>query len=146
MNCGKNKNFNFFIMFPPSFQLLISEYQALDTPRERFQFLLELSESLPPVLPEQKIEKNTIKGCASKAWVFVQKDSHGKIQIFGDAEAQISKGMLAFFALGLSGCFPEEILKITDTELEKSGVFTSLSPSRSNGALSTWRMIFHAVQ
>ncbi|MEI7511155.1 MAG: SufE family protein [Candidatus Peregrinibacteria bacterium] len=132
-------------MIPASFQSLIADYQSLENPREKFQFLLELSEELPEIDSAKKTPECAVKGCASNAWVAVNRDTEGKIHISGAAEAQISKGMLAFFSLGLSGCTPQEVLLITDEELENTGVITSLSPSRANGALSTWKKIHHTA-
>lgn len=132
-------------MIPPSLQSIVDEYISLETPREKFQFLGELADELPPFDDTQKVPVNEVKGCASKAWIVITQNA-GKIFISGEGEAQISKGILAFFSLGLSGCTVEEIKNITDDDLKKTGILTSLSPSRSNGALSIWERIKKEVQ
>lgn len=128
-------------MIPKAIQELIDDFKELNSSTEQFQFFIELASELPAFPEEYKTDDYKIPGCASNAWVAVQKNTSEKIEIFADAEALISKGFLAFFILGFEGCRAEEITQFDPEILQKEGIISSLSPSRANGALASLKKI-----
>jgi cysteine desulfuration protein SufE len=128
------------MMIPSSFADLFTEFSSLSDPKEKFAFLLELSEELPLFPEEEKTEKNKISGCASNAWISTR-EQDGKLFFSGDADGQISKGVIAFLITGFSGLSPKEILSLPNEFFEEGSIFSSLSPSRSHGALSMIKKI-----
>lgn len=125
---------------PTLFAELLEEFSSFSDPKERFAFLLELSEELPLFPEGERTAENKISGCASNAWLSTHQ-KEGRLFFSGDADGQISKGVIAFLVLGLSGATPQEILSLPKELLEESGLLASLSPSRSHGALSMLRKI-----
>ncbi len=137
-----NKIFSSFM----SFSSLLSSVSECTSNTERFELLIELAAELPPMPSNLKTPQNKIIGCASQAWIAAEKKDDGSIQLWADGEAQISKGFLALLVEGLSGLSAQEILNTPESELQQSGLITSLSPSRSNGALASFRKMKEVVQ
>ena len=125
---------------PESLQELIEELEGLESQREKFSFLLELADELPPLETGQKTDENKLKGCASNAWVVIE-NRENKWYLCGEADAQISKGMLGFLSVALSGLTSEEIQNIPSSALDENPVFTALSPSRNNGFITALQRI-----
>lgn len=130
---------------PESLQELLEELEGLETQREKFSFLLELSSELPPLSSDKKNNDTKLKGCASNAWI-VFENINGKWRLSGEADAQISKGMLGFLSVALDGLTTQEIQNIPRSALEENELFQSLSPSRNNGFLTAMQTIHHAIE
>lgn len=63
-------------------------------PLEVYEYLVDLAKKLPKMDKKLYTEKYKIKGCSSRAWLWVtQKDQ--KINILADSDSLIVKGMLA---------------------------------------------------
>jgi cysteine desulfuration protein SufE len=138
-------------ILPKNITDLLEEFSGISDTKEKFEFLIELAEELPKFLPENKTPENKIIGCASDAWIKVEtspkKNISGEniIQISGIGDAVISKGILSFFIQCFHGLSAKEILDIQKNFPDifiDSGVITSLSPSRANGAKAMLEKIY----
>ena len=47
---------------------LIENFDLLETWEEKYDYLIELGQELPPMDPAQKTEENRVKGCQSSVW------------------------------------------------------------------------------
>lgn len=119
---------------------LIESFQETETSSEQFELFIELSSELPPFPTKDKCEAYKIPGCASNAWVKAEQKNNG-VHLTADADALISKGFLAFFVLGFKGWTAEQICTFNPSILKSEGIISSLSPSRSNGALASLKKI-----
>lgn len=126
---------------PPSFADIIEQLNACSSSQEKFQLLIEMAKELPPMPTEYKTAESKISGCASSAWIYGTKTQDGTLQWFADADAVMPKGFLAMLIEGIQGCSADEIQKIPDSFLQESGIVSSLSPSRANGALVSFQKI-----
>jgi cysteine desulfuration protein SufE len=61
------------------------------------------------------------------------------LQWQGDADAQITKGLLALLIQGLSGLSPSQVLAVDPAFMAETGLQASLTPSRANGFLNILR-------
>ena len=104
------------------------EYQDWE---ERYKHLIKMGKELNAFPEEQKVEKNLIKGCQSKAWLHAEfKD--GRVVFYGESEAAIVKGIMAIALKVYSGATPDEILNTKPDFLETIGLREHLSMNRSN--------------
>jgi len=114
---------------------IIEEFVAFDDWLDRYNYLIELGNDLPPFRDEYRSSENLINGCQSKVWLNADyKD--GKVVFEADSDAIIVKGIVALLLRVLSERTPSEIL---DTELrfiDAIGLTQNLSPTRSNGLLA----------
>ncbi|HID92203.1 TPA: SufE family protein, partial [Candidatus Peregrinibacteria bacterium] len=109
---------------------LAEEIKSCENQTEKFQYFIELANEIPKKNQLSVIEKNDenkILGCASNAWVFIEKIKN-KIVIRADADGSISKGFLALFILGFEDATKKEILEFSVNDLQELGIIESLSP------------------
>ncbi len=127
---------------------LAKDIQSCETQNEKFQYFIELADEIPvknQLSEEEKNNDNKIIGCASDAWVVVEKHDNSII-IKADADGLISKGFLAFFILGFQDATAQEILEFSVNDLHALGIIQSLSPSRANGAVSSLNKIHTLIK
>lgn len=124
---------------------IIGEFEMYDNWMDKYNYIIELSRSLPVIDAKQKIKSNLINGCQSKVWLNAEYDN-GKVVFSADSDAIITKGIISLLIRVLSKRTPDEIL---DTELffvDRIGLRQNLSPTRSNGLLAMVKqMKFYAL-
>ena len=114
---------------------IIEEFSVFDDWLDKYDYLIQLSDTLPPMDEKYRTERHIIEGCQSRVWVSAELRD-GLVYYSADSDAIITKGIVALLIRVLSGRTPQEIL---DTELyfiDRTGLSENLSPTRSNGLLS----------
>ena len=114
---------------------IIEEFSVFDDWLDKYDYLISLSETLPPIDPEHRTGQYLIEGCQSRVWVDARRED-GKVFYAADSDAIITKGIIALLIRVLNGRTPQEIL---DTELyfiDAIGLSANLSPTRANGLVS----------
>ena len=92
---------------------IIEEFSVFDDWLDKYDYLIGLSETLPPISPEHRTGQYLIEGCQSRVWVDARLED-GKVYYAADSDAIITKGIIALLIRVLNGRTPQEIL---DTEL-----------------------------
>ncbi len=114
---------------------IIEEFSVFDDWLDRYNYLIELGNDLPPFREAYRIPENLIHGCQSKVWLNAgYKD--GKVFFEADSDAIIVKGIVALLLRVLSGRTPAEILNTDLHFIDAIGLTQNLSPTRSNGLLA----------
>lgn len=114
---------------------IIEEFSVFDDWLDKYDYLIGLSETLPPIAPEHRTEQYLIQGCQSRVWVDARLEN-GRVYYSADSDAIITKGIIALLIRVLNGRTPKEIL---DTELyfvDRIGLSANLSPTRANGLVA----------
>ena len=114
---------------------IIDEFSAFDDWMDRYQYLVELGNALPPLPEADKTDQNLIDGCQSRVWL-VADYADGRLTFRGESDAVIVKGIVALLVRVLSGCTPDEILDSDLHFIDRIGLKEHLSPTRSNGLLA----------
>ncbi len=100
---------------------------------EKFRYLIELGEKLPPYPEEYRDGEHRIFGCQSMVWLKADMED-GKLLFVADADAAIVRGLIAVLMIAYNDKSPEEILSFNiDNWLESLGLRSQLTPTRSNG-------------
>lgn len=114
---------------------IISEFSEFTDWMEKYEYLIELGNSLAVLPEDQKKPENIIHGCQSKVWL--NTDFNGKtLKFTADSDAIITKGIIALLIKALSDKTPDEIVGADLYFIEKIGLRENLSPTRSNGLLA----------
>ena len=114
---------------------IIEEFQDLDDWMDRYQLLIDMGNSLPPLDEKYKTESNLIEGCQSRVWL--QADYDGEhIHFQAESDALIVKGIVSLLVRVLDNQTPQDILNADLYFIDQIGLREHLSPTRSNGLLA----------
>ena len=116
-------------------ETIIEEFAIFDEWLDKYDYLIELSQTLPAIAPEHRTEEYVIKGCQSRVWVDA-KIEEGKVYYSADSDAIITKGIIALLIRVMNGRTPQEIVDMDLYFIDAIGLGENLSPTRSNGLLS----------
>ncbi len=115
---------------------IVDIFEILGDWDQRYQYLVELGEKLPPMPEEYKTEENKVKGCMSQVWVKAWRDPEHpeRIHYYGDCDTPIIKGVLALLIQLVDGKTAEEIDKLdVDEFFQRLKLDENLSPNRHFG-------------
>lgn len=111
---------------------LVAEFSALGGWEERYQRIIALARSLPPLPEEHRIDANKVRGCSSTVWLHAT-ESGGLVTYHADSDAVLVRGLVALLLSVYSGQPPAEILAAPPTFIQELGLNQNLSPNRANG-------------
>lgn len=114
---------------------LITNFELFDDWEEKYEYIIDLGKTLPPMSDEFKTDENIIKGCQSVVWLRSY-HKNGLVFFEGDSQAIIVKGLVSILLNVLSGNTPEAILNADLSFIEKIGLSSHLAQTRSNGLAS----------
>ena len=120
---------------------IIAEMSELDDWMDRYAYIIDLGNSLPPIAEEYKTPESLIEGCQSRVWIHAELTPEGKVVFTADSDAIIVKGIISMLIEVLSGHTPQEILDADLYFIDRIGLSEHLSPTRSNGLLAMVKQI-----
>lgn len=115
---------------------IIAEMSDIDDWMDRYSYIIDLGNSLPPISEEYKTPQHLIEGCQSRVWLNASLNPKGKVEFTADSDAIIVKGIISMLIDVLSGHTPQEILDSDLYFIDRIGLSEHLSPTRSNGLLA----------
>ena len=116
-------------------EAIIEEFSIFDEWLDKYDYLIELSDTLPVIASEHRTEQYVIKGCPSRVWVDARVED-GKIFYSADSDAIITKGIIALLVRVMNGRTPQEIIDLDLYFIDAIGLGENLSPTRSNGLVA----------
>ncbi len=114
---------------------IIDEFSVFDDWLDKYDYLIELSQTLPAIDSKHRTDDYLINGCQSRVWVDARMEE-GKVFYTADSDAIITKGIIALLIRVLNGRTPKEILTTDLYFIDAIGLRENLSPTRSNGLLA----------
>lgn len=120
---------------------IIAEMSELDDWMDRYAYIIDLGNSLPPIDGQHKTPEHLIEGCQSRVWLNAELSDDGKVGFTADSDAIIVKGIISMLIDVLSGHTPREILDADLYFINRIGLSEHLSPTRSNGLLAMVKQI-----
>jgi cysteine desulfuration protein SufE len=110
---------------------VIEEMAALEGQLAKYEYLVALGRQLDS--PEGiRSDEHAVPGCQSRVWI--QAHLHdGRLRLFADSDALITRGIIALLLRVLDGHPPEILVDAELYFLEETGLAAHLSPSRANG-------------
>lgn len=111
---------------------IVEEFELFDDWSDKYQYIIEIGQKLPPLDEKYKIEENKIKGCQSSVWLnSYEKD--GKIYFEADSDSTFVKGEIALLIRVLSGQKPSDIINANLEFIDKIGLRQHIAVTRANG-------------
>ncbi len=113
---------------------LIENFEFLDSWEDKYRYIIELGEKLPPLDTKFKTDEWKIRGCQSQVWLVPSKQADGTMNFSGDSDAMIVKGLIAIVLMIYNHTSAARIKEIDIGDVfARLGLKEHLSPSRRNG-------------
>ena len=122
-----------------SIEQIVDDFELLDSWDDRYRYVIELGRALPQFPESARTDKNKVQGCASQVWMVSKMQPAGNgsgpaLELLGDSDAHIVKGLIAILFALYSGKPAKQILETDAIELfNRLGLGEHLTPQRSNG-------------
>jgi cysteine desulfuration protein SufE len=117
-----------------------ADFALLDEWEDRYRYLIELGRALPPFPEALRTDVNKVRGCVSQVWLASAVKRTGAatvIELQGDSDAHIVRGLVAVLFALVQGKTPDEILRAdAKAVFAELGLSEHLTPQRSNGFFS----------
>ncbi|MCF6300961.1 MAG: SufE family protein [Proteobacteria bacterium] len=113
-------------------QEMIESFDLFSDWLEKYQYIIDLGKALPPLDEIHKNDENLLQGCQSKVWL-IHQIAEGKLTFQANSDATIVSGLIALVLSVYSGLTAKEILSTKPEFIEKIGLSSHLSSTRSNG-------------
>ena len=109
---------------------------------EKYLYIIELGQRLPVLCDEAHSAENLIQGCQSQVWIVMRRNDEGMIELAGDSDAAIVKGLIAIvFSLYQQMTAQDIVAFDVRPWFEKMSLTQHLTPSRSQGLEAMIRAI-----
>ncbi|MCT9843446.1 cysteine desulfuration protein SufE [Leclercia sp. 29361] len=109
---------------------------------EKYLYIIELGQRLPELSQEAHSPENSIQGCQSQVWIIMHQNDAGMIELAGDSDAAIVKGLIAVVFILYQQMSPQDIVAFDVRPwFEKMALAQHLTPSRSQGLEAMIRAI-----
>lgn len=119
---------------------VIEEFTQLPEWSDKYEYLIDLGKTLPPLDEKYKTDLHLVKGCQSKVWLQAEiRDD--RMYLSADSDTVITKGIIALLIRVLSSHKLEEINSAELYFMDAIGLKSHLSPTRSNGLKSMIQLI-----
>ncbi|AZI87862.1 MULTISPECIES: cysteine desulfuration protein SufE [Kosakonia] len=126
----------------PDKEKLVRNFNRCANWEEKYLYIIELGQRLPALSAEAHNADNLIQGCQSQVWIVMQRNAEGVIELTGDSDAAIVKGLIAIVFALYQQMTPQDIVAFDVRPwFEKLALTQHLTPSRSQGLEAMIRAI-----
>ena len=119
---------------------LEDEFSMFEDWMSKYEYIIELGKDLPLLGESEKSDDLLIKGCQSQVWLKAEM-KEGKVIFRAEADAIITKGIIAILIRAFSNQHPKDILEANTDFIDEIGLKEHLSPTRANGLVSMIKQI-----
>jgi len=120
---------------------IIEEFSAYDEWLDKYEYLIELANTLDVIEESKKTPDNIIQGCQSRVWLDATLENNGTISFRADSDAIITKGIIALLIRVFNHQTPDDIVDANLYFVDEIGLSANLSPTRANGLVAMIKQI-----
>ena len=122
-------------------------FMLFEDPKDKFVQLMDMAKESEHLKENEKIEKNKINGCTSRAWVVTEQNSDDTYTFRTDSDSLIVKGLLTILEKVFSGQTADNILSINSSDILYSiGLDKTITSQRTNGFSSAVQKIHNSLK
>lgn len=126
----------------PDREKLLKNFQRCGNWEEKYLYIIELGQRLAPLSDDAHSPENSIQGCQSQVWIVIGRNKEGIIELQGDSDATIVKGLIAVVFILYDRMTAQDIVAFDVRPwFEKMALTQHLTPSRSQGLEAMIRAI-----
>lgn len=121
---------------PETFAEIAENLSFLDDWEDRYKYIIELGQKLPPLAESEKNSATKVNGCVSQVWLVTERV--GDLLAYrGESDAMIVRGLAAILIALYSGRPAREIAETDAIAIfDELGLREHLSTQRSNGLVA----------
>ncbi|SNC58802.1 cysteine desulfuration protein SufE [Sodalis endosymbiont of Henestaris halophilus] len=118
----------------PNREKLLRNFSRCVNWEEKYLYIIELGSYLTPLLANMRIQDYLIAGCQSQVWIAIKAHKNGIVQLYGDSDVAIVKGLIAMVFILYHNLTLVEIVTYDVRPFFVSlALAQHLTPSRSQG-------------
>ena len=122
-------------------------FMLFEDPKDKFVQLMDMAKESEHLKENEKIEKNKINGCTSRAWVVTEQNSDDTYTFRTDSDSLIVKGLLTILEQIFSGQTADNILSTNSSDILYSiGLDKTITSQRTNGFSSAVQKIHNSLK
>ncbi|TDN60162.1 cysteine desulfuration protein SufE [Scandinavium goeteborgense] len=126
----------------PDKDKLLRNFSRCANWEDKYLYIIELGQRLAPLSEDAHNPENIIQGCQSQVWIVMERNADGRIELQGDSDAAIVKGLIAVVFILYHQMTAQDILAFDVRPwFEKMALTQHLTPSRSQGLEAMIRAI-----
>lgn len=126
----------------PEKEKLVRNFNRCANWEEKYLYVIELGGKLPELSDSFHQPEFSVSGCQSQVWIVMQQNADGTIDLQGDSDAAIVKGLIAIVFSLYQGMTPQQITEFDVRPwFEQLALTQHLTPSRSQGLEAMIRTI-----
>ena len=126
----------------PDKEKLLRNFLRCANWEEKYLYIIELGQRLPELNDVDRNTENSIQGCQSQVWIVMRQNAEGIIELQGDSDAAIVKGLIAVVFILYDRMTAQDIVNFDVRPwFEKMALAQHLTPSRSQGPEAMIRAI-----
>ncbi|AKC60526.1 cysteine desulfuration protein SufE [Blochmannia endosymbiont of Camponotus (Colobopsis) obliquus] len=113
---------------------LLKNFLRCENWEEKYLYIITLGNNLSPAPNNIHSSKFLVPGCQSKTWIMVLTDNHTNVQLYGDSNSSIVKGIIAIIFIIYQGLTLKEIIKLDVSPfIKKLNLHQNLTFTRTQG-------------
>ena len=125
-----------------AFKDIAENLSFLDDWEDRYRYIIELGQALPPLAPAERNAENKVHGCVSQVWLVTGEDGNHNLVFRGESDAMIVRGLVAILIAIYSGRPASEIAETDAIAIfDELGLREHLTTQRSNGLVAMVKRI-----
>ena len=122
-------------------------FMLFEDPKDKFVQLMDMAKESGQLKENEKVERNKINGCTSRAWVVTEQNGDDTYTFRTDSDSLIVKGLLTILEKVLSGQTADKILSINSSDILYSiGLDKTITSQRTNGFSSAVQKIHNSLR
>ena len=122
-------------------------FMLFEDPKDKFVQLMDMAKESEHLKENEKIEKNKINGCTSRAWIVTKQNRDDTYTFRTDSDSLIVKGLLTILEQIFSGQTADNILSINSSDILYSiGLDKTITSQRTNGFSSAVQKIHNSLK
>jgi cysteine desulfuration protein SufE len=122
--------------YPTAFTDIVENLSFLEDWEDRYKYIIELGQNLPPLADDEKNSRTKVNGCVSQVWLVTERVGD-LLSYRGESDAMIVRGLAAILIALYSGRTPREISETDAIAIfDELGLREHLSTQRSNGLVA----------
>jgi cysteine desulfuration protein SufE len=111
---------------------IVEEFELFDDWADKYQYIIEIGQKLPPLSNHYKTDEYRIKGCQSSVWLNARSEN-GKVVFEADSDSTFVKGEIALLIRVLSNRMPSEVVNAELGFIDAIGLRQHVAVTRANG-------------